>query len=181
MTNQSQGAIGSGMDQFYDNQQLAGDQAMSRFDALRGGLSSGFDTTTGGLASGYENVGNQIQGMWDNSLRRLPEFVDPIANWKEQVQLREMRDEYGKQRAYDLLKRQEDARQIMAARPISQREKNLIAAAGPALRWGPHPGGASNNDISDANRRANEQLKKLRENAERQWMLQNGMSSPRAT
>lgn len=179
LTDRSQRPISDGMNQFYGFQQRAGDQAMDRFGALQGGVASGMQSAISGLGSGFGQVGNQIQGMWDNSLGRLPEFVNPIANWKEQVQLREMRDEYGKQRAYDSLRRQEDARQIMAARPISQREKNLIAASGPALRWG--PGGASSNDISDANRRASMQLSRLRDNAERQWMLQHGMSSPWTT
>lgn len=86
LTGQSQGAIGSGMDQFYGNQQLASDQSMGRMDALRNGLTSGFDATRGDMGAGFGQVGNQIQGMWDNSLARNPMFMTPAQ------QLREARD-----------------------------------------------------------------------------------------
>ena len=86
LTGQSQGAIGSGMDQFYGNQQRAGDQSMSRMDALRYGMTSGFDDTRRGLESGFGTVGNQIQGMWDGSLGRNPLFMTPAE------QVRQARD-----------------------------------------------------------------------------------------
>jgi hypothetical protein len=59
MTDMNSRNIGAGMDQFYGNQQRAGDQAMGALGGMLGSLNDGF------------NVTNQnIQGMWDNSLGR---------------------------------------------------------------------------------------------------------------
>lgn len=170
LTGQSQGAIGAGMNQFYGNQQRAGDQSMSRFDALRGGLTSGFDDTRTGLRSGFDRVGNQIQGMWDGSLGRMPEFVDPVAKWKQGVQLRDMQEEDARRRAYDTAQRQEAARQIMASRPLTARERRLTAAAGPLDL-------ASLGNKSQAQLAALNQLGNVQADEERRWMLQHGMSS----
>jgi hypothetical protein len=59
LTDMNSRNIGAGMDQFYGNQQRAGDQAMGALGGMLGSLNDGF------------NVTNQnIQGMWDNSLGR---------------------------------------------------------------------------------------------------------------
>jgi hypothetical protein len=59
LTDMNSRNIGSGMDQFYGNQQRAGDQAMMALGGMLGSLNSGFGTTN-----------QNIQGMWDNSLGR---------------------------------------------------------------------------------------------------------------
>jgi hypothetical protein len=108
LTNQSQGALRSGANQFYDNQRYAGDQAMSRFDTLASGVQGGLGGAMMGLQSGFNTVGNQIQGMWDNSLANLPQFTTPSS------QLRRARDAQMLQERY----RNEDN---AAGRPMGAR------------------------------------------------------------
>lgn len=74
LTQQSQGAIGAGMNQFYGTQQRAADQAMRQFNATRGALGSGFGEVTQGLERGFGSVGDMtrnmagsIQGLYDNA------------------------------------------------------------------------------------------------------------------
>ena len=77
LTGQSQGAIGAGMNQFYDAQQGAGESADGRFNALQSDLLAGLSGTQGAMGRGFDVAGNQIQGMWDNSLGRLPGYLNP--------------------------------------------------------------------------------------------------------
>jgi hypothetical protein len=72
MTDMNSRNIGAGMDQFYGNQQRAGDQAMGALGGMLGSLNDGANSTN-----------QNIQGMWDNSLGRT-QFLTPA----EQVQQR---------------------------------------------------------------------------------------------
>lgn len=113
LTGQSHGQIGSGMNQFYDNQQRAGDQALNRFDALKGGMASGFGNAMSALQSGFGTVGNQIQGMWDNSLGMMPQFTTPSQQLERQRRAQLLNEQY----------RQED---IAAGRPVSRRPASIL-------------------------------------------------------
>lgn len=82
---QNAGSIGAGMDQFYGNQQYAGDQSMSRMDAMRNDLGGGFGT-----------VGNQIGTLWDNSLGK--HFLTPVEQAQQAAEVNAMRRPYSRQR-----------------------------------------------------------------------------------
>jgi hypothetical protein len=57
-------------------------------------LGSGFSSTQGGLGSGYQNVGNQIQGMWDNSLGLLPQFLTPAKKLQHHRDAQLLQEQY---------------------------------------------------------------------------------------
>lgn len=70
--------IRGGMDQFYGNQQYAGDQSMSRMDAMRGDMGGGFGT-----------VGTQLGTLWDDSLGK--HFLTPAESAQQLAAARTLR------------------------------------------------------------------------------------------
>lgn len=73
LTDMNSRNIGAGMDQFYGNQQQAGNQAMSALDRVRGQVSSG-----------ASNASKQIGSMWDGSLGQTV-FQSPEARRQQQL------------------------------------------------------------------------------------------------
>lgn len=71
LTGQNLDALGSGMNQFYGNQQHAGNQFMDGMRGLRGDLNAG-----------YGKVGTQIEDMWNRSLGRT-QFLTPAQQYSQ--------------------------------------------------------------------------------------------------
>lgn len=131
LTAQNANGIGAGMDQFYGNQNRAGDQFMGSLDAMRGGLDSAYGGVLGGLGAGYENAGNQIQGMWDNTLGKTT-FLTPAEQLEQRRAAAMMARQYGREDEafyaqdtlrdpgpsnagyYDHLRKQQNARRTLA-------------------------------------------------------------------
>lgn len=123
LTDRAYRPIGEGMDQFYGNQQRAGDEAMDRFEALQGGMASGVQSAISGLGSGFSQVGNQIQGMWDGSLGRT-EFLTPAMRGQQERDARLQQAIYRQDdSAMSALSMAEDPRQ-----PARSRSAFLAAA-----------------------------------------------------
>jgi hypothetical protein len=75
LSGQSMGAIGQGMNQFYGNQQQAGNQ--SDMNSVLAGLSRQLRSTQGDLTSGMGDSNNRIEGLFNNSLGNLQMFQSP--------------------------------------------------------------------------------------------------------
>lgn len=86
LTGNSQNAIGSGMNQFYGNQQYAGNQFMDSMRGLRNDMNAG-----------YGNVGNQIQGMWNSSLANVPAFQTPAQRARQDREAQNLNTQYARE------------------------------------------------------------------------------------
>ena len=83
LSGQSLGAIGQGMNQFYGNQQQAGNQ--SGMNSVLGGLSRQLRSTQGDLTSGMGDSNNRIESLFNNSLGNLPMFQSPAERTRRAI------------------------------------------------------------------------------------------------